>query len=171
MVSDAGVLKRIDYSLIKGGGITEADQWRTSASATFGSSGDITANWERVDTDSYGTIGSAMSQSSGIFTFPSTGIYLVQALVAIYPDGVRTVSGAEIRITTNNSGYSSATDAYQHTTAADYHTSVYMSFILDVTDTSNVKVKLSYSSTGSGDVIGATDSTRTGMTFIRLGDT
>jgi hypothetical protein len=28
LVSDAGTLKRIDYSLIKGGGITEADMWR-----------------------------------------------------------------------------------------------------------------------------------------------
>ena len=31
LVSDAGTLKRIDYSLIKGGGITEADQWRLTA--------------------------------------------------------------------------------------------------------------------------------------------
>jgi len=153
------------------GGITMADQWRTSANAFINSSNDITANWERVDTDSYGTIGSAMSQSSGIFTFPSTGIYLVQALVAILPDGVRTIAGAEIRVTTNNSGYSSATDAYQHTTAQNYNISVYMSFILDVTDTSNVKLKLSYSANGSATVVGDSGSTRTGMTFIRLGDT
>ena len=31
LVSDAGTLKRIDYSLIKGGGITEADQWRITS--------------------------------------------------------------------------------------------------------------------------------------------
>ena len=166
-----GTLQNNGSAVASTNGITQADQWRTSASAFINSSADITANWERVDTDSYGTIGSAMSQSSGIFTFPSTGIYLIQALVAIYPDGVRTVAGAEINITTNNSSYSPATDAYQHTTAQNYNISVYMSFILDVTDTSNVKVKLSYSANGSATVVGDSSSTRTGMTFIRLGDT
>ena len=34
LVSDAGTLKRIDYSLIKGGGITEADQWRLTSNIT-----------------------------------------------------------------------------------------------------------------------------------------
>ncbi len=48
-LSDAGTIKRIDYSLIKGGGITEADMWRITAD-TSSSSGTFTANWERADT-------------------------------------------------------------------------------------------------------------------------
>ena len=31
LVSDAGTIKRVDYSYIKGGGITEADQWRITS--------------------------------------------------------------------------------------------------------------------------------------------
>ena len=43
-----------------------------------GSNADITSNLERVDTTGQGYIAdSTMSESSGIFTFPSTGIYLV----------------------------------------------------------------------------------------------
>ena len=43
LVSDAGTLKRIDYSLIKGGGITVADQWRlTSNKSNVGTSADNT---------------------------------------------------------------------------------------------------------------------------------
>jgi hypothetical protein len=39
----------------------------------------ITANLERVDTAPQGYLaGSGMSQSSGVFTFPSTGIWLVE---------------------------------------------------------------------------------------------
>ena len=56
-------------------GIIVADQWRlTSDIAT-----DTTplTNWEQVDSSGQGTIGSAMTLSSGLFTFPSTGIYLV----------------------------------------------------------------------------------------------
>ena len=47
LVSDAGTLKRIDYSLIKGGGITMADSWRLSASFT-GDANPIGSNLERV---------------------------------------------------------------------------------------------------------------------------
>ncbi len=59
------------------GGITMAQQYRLTTSLQMATSGtDITANLEVVDSDGYGGIGSSMSESSGIFTFPSTGIYL-----------------------------------------------------------------------------------------------
>ncbi len=61
-----------------GFGISQADQWRIKSSYDYPSSGatQLTANWERIDTDSPGLIGSGMTESSGVFTFPSTGIYL-----------------------------------------------------------------------------------------------
>ena len=77
MVSDGGVLKRIDYSLIKGGGITEADQWRLTSNLT-GSADPISANLERADDPSFAKIGTGMTESSGVFTFPSTGIWRVE---------------------------------------------------------------------------------------------
>src|SRR6056300_1721512 len=49
LVSDAGTIKRIDYSLIKGGGITVADQWRLASDYTFTGSGDLDSNLEQVD--------------------------------------------------------------------------------------------------------------------------
>ncbi len=75
LVSDAGTLKRVDYSYIKGGGITQASQWRLTTSFTGGAS-PISSNWEEVD-NKYSRIGDAFSESSGIFTFPETGVYLV----------------------------------------------------------------------------------------------
>jgi len=77
LVSDAGTLKRIDYSLIKGGGITEADQWRLTTNFTGAAESGIQSNLERVDTDGLGYLGTGMSQSSGVFTFPSTGYWYV----------------------------------------------------------------------------------------------
>ena len=51
-------------------GITEADHWRVTSS--FDASDTIVdSNWERVDTNSL-LIGSGMSESSGVFTFPTT---------------------------------------------------------------------------------------------------
>ena len=57
-------------------GITMVDLWRVNSVLT-GDQSPITA-LERADDASSGTIGSAMSVSSGIFTFPQTGIYLVE---------------------------------------------------------------------------------------------
>ena len=58
------------------GGITMADQWRYTSTSTLSSTATvISSNLERNDSSSAGFIGSAMTESSGIFTFPSTGIY------------------------------------------------------------------------------------------------
>ena len=55
-------------------GLVMVDQWRTSSSTT-GNQSPITA-WERVD-NHFSVQGTGMSQSSGIWTFPQTGLYLV----------------------------------------------------------------------------------------------
>jgi hypothetical protein len=165
-----GTLQNNGAAVASTNGITMADAWRTSANATFSSSNYITANWERADSDSYGGIGTGMSESSGVFTFPATGIYLVQAHVSMLLDGTRTYMGGNIEVTVNNSSYSAATELYNNGDNGDY-VSVYLSFILDVSNTSNIKVKLRFEGSGSCDVLGNTNSSKTGMNFIRLGDT
>ena len=57
-------------------GITMVDQWRVSSSFNSNNT-DIDSNWERVDTGGFGQVGTGMTQSSGIFTFPSTGVYRI----------------------------------------------------------------------------------------------
>ena len=153
------------------GGITQADMWRITTNVFKTSSAFITANWEQVDTDNPGFIGSSMTESSGVFTFPSTGIYLILANMYIVPDGIRTYSGSAIAVTTNNSSYSRACETLQHVTAGGNYINASSHFILDVTDTSNVKVKFEYVSAGSANIYGDTGQTNTGMSFIRLGDT
>jgi hypothetical protein len=153
-------------------GITQADMWRTTTNVFKTSSAYITANWEQVDTDSPGFIGSSMTQSGGVFTFPSTGIYLILANMYIVPDGTRTYSGSAIAVTTNNgSSWSRACETLQHVTAGGNYINASSHFILDVTDTSNVKVIFEYVSAGSANIYGDTGQTNTGMSFIRLGDT
>ena len=58
------------------GGITMADQWRITSDFNVTSFAYVTSNWERNDDDGYGKIGTGMSESSGEFSFPSTGVYL-----------------------------------------------------------------------------------------------
>ena len=58
-------------------GITMVDNWRLTTDFT-GSANPVASNWERNDTSpSVSYYGSQMTESSGIFSFPSTGIYLI----------------------------------------------------------------------------------------------
>jgi hypothetical protein len=57
-------------------GITEVDQFRLTADLTNPGAADITANLERVDDATFSKIGTGMSLSSGIYTFPSYSSYL-----------------------------------------------------------------------------------------------
>jgi hypothetical protein len=63
LVSDAGVLKRIDYSLIKGGGMYELIQTQTISSAV--SSVDFTSTQMTTDYIDYLVIGTNIKPSSG----------------------------------------------------------------------------------------------------------
>jgi hypothetical protein len=65
-------------------GITMADQWRLTTTTNSGSDADITTNWERADNDNWSGIGTGLTESSGIFSFPQTGIYLINFVVLSY---------------------------------------------------------------------------------------
>ena len=176
LVSDAGVLKRVDYSYIKGGGITGADQWRIDASVQYGTGTQvIDSNWERVDAPTgYGTIGTAMSESSGIFTFPSTGIWLVQhQQVVIRTNGEIQRHDCKIQTTHNNSTYVDASEVMVSTTSNNYRTTGTLFYIFDVSDTTTHKVRFAYddASSNNPNLLGDSSVMLTGSIFIRLADT
>jgi hypothetical protein len=154
-------------------GITMADVWRISSSFTSsGSEADITTNWERVDTYGYGTIGSAMTESSGIFTFPSTGIYfLVFQSHCTGASASTTYNGIVIKTTTDNASYNDASQTYDNSTDQYDYSDMDCSFIFDVTDTTQCKVKFGVQNNNEAVYNGNTSTTRTGVSFIRLGDT
>ena len=153
-----------------GGGIESATHFRLTTSTNTSTDADITSNWEVVDDASYTGIGSAVTESSGIFTFPSTGIWLVMHswyLTVYGADGTVAVS---CNVTQNNSTYDEVSRAYGGTDGATTHQSSNFS-IIDVTDTSNVKVKFATHSFASCVISASTGSTYSGAMFMRLGDT
>ena len=152
------------------GGITMAQQWRLTANKT--SNGVLDANLEVVDTAGYGTLGTGMSESSGIFTFPSTGIYMVIVNATFRGNSENSMS-VFFDVTTNNSSYNTiaAADNGQRN-GTDTNVGAGCSSIIDVTDTSNVKVRFQSSSIASGSyVYGNTSTNNTSFMFVRLGDT
>ena len=154
------------------GGITQADMWRLTANTSDGTNADISANLERVDNASFGYIGSGMSQSSGVFTFPSTGIYEVSCVAMIITNGDINAM-IEINVTTNNSSYDPVVNLNAGNESGDRtNISVGGSTLVDVTNTSNVKVKFTTTSFGSDTRLsGDSTSNYTYFKFIRLGDT
>ena len=112
-----------------------------------------------------------MTESSGIFTFPSTGIYKVSTTIRAYSSASDTVS-IEIKVTTDNSSYSVVADAAVGDNSTSKSQTGTVSSFVDVTDTSNVKVKFRAGSLSSGTVIeGNSSYNKTVFEFIRLGDT
>jgi len=153
-----------------GGGVTEADMWRIT-SALSASSAVITANWEQADAYGWTTLGTGMSESSGIFTFPSTGYWLV-SFNGDYEGANIQYAGIMIMVTTNNSSYNQYSKKYTSLTDASDNIFIHNEAIIDVTDTTNVKVKFEQQvASAAGSWAGDTNVQRTGVTFIRLADT
>ena len=66
-------------------GVTMADQWMlTSSFSPGGAVSIVTSGWGQVSRAGYGIIGSSMTQSSGVFTYPQTGIYFVEYTCLLY---------------------------------------------------------------------------------------
>jgi len=153
-------------------GITSASQFRLSASFN-GTADPISSNWEEVDTDGYGRLGTAVSQSSGIFTFPATGIWhIISTMTHVEGSAAYAYATNIIQTTANNSSYADAAVSYNEATGDGHYQTTSASFILDVTNTSNIKARIktnpAHSSTTT---MGDSDRNRTYVTFIRLGDT
>ena len=156
-------------------GLQMADQWRRTATLnTNGAENFITTDWNRVSGGGLGTLGTGMSESGGIFTFPSTGIYLVTWQAYAETSTTSGVNAVNIYITTDNNTYTNRASSL-FSMEYDYSGYIYgnghVSAMIDVTNVSNVKVKFRVYSAGNvaWDISSAEN--RNCATFLRLGDT
>ena len=162
------------WAAAAGGGLTQADTWRLTT--TFvGTATPIASNWEQTDTSGQSVLGSSMTESSGIFTFPSTGYYMVGFGSKQYQSsGPALYNELDIDITINNSAYVKLVEAWGSHYAYASWDGVSCHAIVDVTDVANVKVRFSAAvqSTPAGQTTyGDSDINVTYATFMRLADT
>jgi len=166
-----GTLQNNGSALISG--ITNAQQWRLTTDFT-NDANPIASNLEQVDHDGAGKIGSDMTQSSGTFTFPDTGIWYIAFKAAFLSgsgDGAN-FNFTEILTTINNSSYTTRNNSANASNGGNQYMSAFSTTIFDVTDTSTHKVRFKVNVADSGiTTLGNSDTTLTGMDFIRLGDT
>ena len=154
-------------------GITMADQWRITSTFQNSSNAYITSNWERNDTAGYAKIGTGMSESSGVFSFPETGIYLVGINITGNADsGGFNYVACSIYTTLNNSSYTQSASTYESVDASNRHWAMATEFLFDVTNVSNCKVKFFMSASNTNSYVYGDSSLNTTFAhFTRLGDT
>ena len=150
--------------------ITTYQHWHINSD--FTGSAEPISNWSICDDSSEG-IGTGLTHSSGIFTFPSTGKWFIQWNYNCYIAGVdQSYAGMYFYLTTN------AGSSYNHTahtyTANGYGYSAGASFyFLDVTNISNIKFKFVIHASGGSNTTtqSKTNGSSTGFIVQRVGDT
>ena len=173
----SGALPAISGAALTGisAGITMADQWRTyNTQSISGSTATNVTSWERND-NTFAAIGSAMNESSGVFTFPTTGIYLVTYHFTFWDTGGdnRYITA---RMVFNDVYVSQPYTSLKHISGETF-ANVGSSVILDVTNTSH-ELRFSVVSEGTFQIagnnwagVGNENVNTCDVTFIRLGDT
>ena len=128
-------------------GIEMAQHFRLTSSSQ-GNQSPLT-NWEAADNSFAGSLGSSMSVSSGVFTYPSTGIYFCLFTLVGYSDSsTQNLIGSIQQSTDGGSNWGNA--AYGLNGIYDFSNS-YPSwgntathYIFDITDTSQQKTRFIY---------------------------
>jgi hypothetical protein len=163
-----------------GGGITDCSLWVLDTSFQ-GSADPIASNLSEYSGNNYARIGSAMTESSGVFTFPSTGMWWIYARGDWFLDS-DSDRGDDIYITTTTDFSTGPT--WVNTTLAK--TSLFDSggwtygnasgwYLFDVTDVAECKVRFKVYVTNSDTYTRRTivpdGYIETSFMFTRIGDT
>ena len=152
------------------------DQWviETSPSSdTFTS--DIPTSWARSSITGGGAYLTGMSHSSGVFTFPKTGIYRVDFKFAYYATDHRRYVGAIMELSTNSgSNWSDLARTYTGLYDVDSNNSFGQTFTtthVDVQDASTYRIRFKAFGDSPVTLYGANDDIRTTVIFERIANT
>ena len=132
-------------------GITYIDRWKMS-SQTYSNGAVMTTGWSRETSLTGAPHGTGVSESSGVFTFPSTGVYHILFGAYIWSSST-TLTYAGVRIDGSTDGFSSNNTelslTYANTSTAQDHSPIFADAIYDVTNTSNNKLRFFNTTAGS----------------------
>ena len=157
-------------------GVTMIDSWVITASFDINGSLDLTSNWARhvAGGSQFGDIGDDMTESSGVFTFPKTGIYMVHHTMSGRADGTggRSYIGMRQYYSTNSgSSYTNTSSGYSSASSGTDHVMGSGTVYYDVTDVSTHRIKFNVETSSSCKYFGNATNKNMGVVFMRLGDT
>ena len=174
----SGVLSWVDQPTVPAAGLTVAQTFRRKTTLATNNATLVfegADSWEKADDASAGSLGSiADPDSSGVFTFPSPGIYYVTFTSYFEDSGYNTNAYIQIQATIDNSSYDTVSSTHFGTTydqSGNNYQSGFVNGLIDVTSTTNVKVRFRAYSNSSVSWDASDSQNRTAATFLRLGDT
>ena len=152
-------------------GITEVDMYHLTTSFS-GNANPIASNWTRSTVRGANLKGSGVSQSSGIFTFPSTGYWHVQYnCVGKSTSGGSRYMQPQILVTLNNSTYNTLSEGLGLIDQTNSYMTVALSANIKCTDVSQIKVacRVDHENTNT-QIVGDSNVNYTYILFFRMGD-
>ena len=150
------------------------DQWVIENDTSITTQTTLTS-WTRSSLSDAAPYLTGMSHSSGVFTFPKTGVYRVDFRFGYYKAADRRYVGALISLSTN-SGSSffdlgrNYTHLYYTGSSATYNNSSVYTHV-DVQNVSTYRMKFQIVPENAINLYGANDDTRTMVTFNRIANT
>jgi len=152
--------------------ITAASLWRLTSTHT-GNKNPIDADLAESTSVGQGVLGDSMTESSGVFKFPSTGFWHVTATFTFNRSAGDSGAGGFIKSTVNNGGaWTIIAGAYVNLLSVGIYSTASINAILDVTDIDNNKVSFQTSHDNtSNSTVGSSAANYTCFTFTRLADT
>jgi hypothetical protein len=163
------------FEAAEAGGITMMDAWYTTSAQTHSTGVQLfDSNWDRLSAESakkMTNIGSAMSESSGVWTFPETGKYWIQFKSYFNGNGNTYYAGLKIYNADDEILNTAFTNRFAATIYPWPHSWAMAMTFLDVDDTTDNKCKVKLSSQqGSTSVWYSSSDMQTSAFFIRMGD-
>ena len=181
LISDAGTLKRVDFSYLKSG-ITEADIFMLTSDLSLSANTATTlTGLARPSSGNYssvvGRIGTGLSMSSGVLSFTNTGIYRVE-----FYSTFMNSSASNPRYCQNYINYSTdsgssynliglGSSSISEISSGGTFGNTFISVHVDVTNTSTHRMQFQAVSEEATSLRSHADRARTYVAVIRLGDT
>ena len=155
-----------------GAGITAASIWKLTATHT-GNKNPIDADLSPSTNNGQGVLGDVMTETSGVFKFPSTGFWHVTATFTFHRTAADSGAGGFIKSTVNNgTDWNIIAGTYNNLQSTGTYNTCGTNVILDVTDIDNNKVSFQTSHDNTGNsTVGSSTANYTCFTFTRLADT
>ena len=150
------------------------DQWVIENDESISGQTTLT-NWTRSSLSDAASYLTGMSHSSGVFTFPKTGIYRVDFKATFYKGSNVRYVGTIVKLSTDGGGSYGDLNRSYASIEAQSSTNTYQTCIathhVDVTNASTFRIRFEIAANTSANVYGANDDTRTTVTFNRIANT
>ena len=149
------------------------DQWVIESDVA--ATNDVLTTWTRSSLSDAAPYLTGMSHSSGVFTFPKTGVYRVDFRYGYYKSDNKRYVGALISLSTNSGGsYFDLGRNYTHlydTGSSSTYKNARVYTHVDVQNASTYRIRFQVVPVSDITLYGATDDTRTMVTFNRIANT